>query len=70
MYVYIYIYTLYYIRLQFSSRTILFGYLAKFWGTLILTKWPRYREVCETGKDRAVVKSRKGIVKYCLQRTD
>jgi len=23
--------------------------------------------VCETGKDRAVVKSRKGIVKYCLQ---
>ena len=27
----------------------------------------RLCEVCETGKDRVVLKSRKGIIKYCLQ---
>ena len=28
-----------------------------------LMRW----KVCETGKDRVVLKSRKGIIKYCLQ---
>ena len=26
-----------------------------------------HEQVCETGKDRVVLNSRKGIIKYCLQ---